>query len=430
MVTQGEFARLLRDALLNLYDPIYLENHPLGALLSLERGPGETTGEALRRMLRDAIEVLRPPASQPQGRPEWLGYHILREHYIRSSSPQEVCQELSISQPTFYRRQRKALLTLARILWERQRPESLSAEGSLDLEEILTDAQARNRAVSLASQAPGQWVDLKDLVRGVVQTVAPLVHRQGVALRVQVPDTLPAAYADPSVLRQIIICPLVEYLKAFAGGTVVLAVTVQEQNTRWQLQGIARSGRPAKLGPTCSMRPPTADDHGIALSRDLLSLYGGRMGYEEGSEPRPMLWFTIPTFRSRTVLIVEDDPQALELYRRHLQAAHYIVWEAYNAEQAEAAMSAALPDLVLLDVMLPRRDGWTLLNALKANPRTVGIPVVVCSVVDQPDLAMALGADEVITKPISAPHLLAAVGRWLHPAHKLGSAHPRSPAGV
>ena len=421
MVIQKEFIRLLRDALLNLYDPIYLETHPLGSLLNPERSPGETRGEALRRTLREAIEALRPSSSLPQSRPEWLGYNVLREHYVRSLSPQEVCRELSISQPTFFRRQRQALQALSRILWERRQP-------GPNLEELAPSAQARDRAVSLASQAPSQWVDLKDLMQGIIQTTAPLIQRQGVALRVEMPNTLPAVYADPSTLRQIILSPLVKYLKAFAGGMVMLAVTAQEQQVLWQLQGLSKSGQAAEASQGDATRSLSDDDLGITLSKKLLSLYGGHLWTEKRGEPMPTLWFTIPISHRQTILIVDDDPQALELYRRHLQAAHYAVQEAHNIEQAEAAMSVALPDLVLLDVMLPRRDGWTFLSALRTNPRTAKIPVVVCSVVDQPDLALALGADEVITKPVNARRLLATIGRWLHPTHKLDSVHPGLPA--
>ena len=75
-------------------------------------------------------------------------------------------------------------------------------------------------------------------------------------------------------------------------------------------------------------------------------------------------------------------------------------------------LSRRLPDLILLDVLLPRQDGWIILKALKSQARTAHIPVVVCSVIAQPELALALGAAEVLTKPISPEALLAAVHRW------------------
>ena len=64
-----DLARSLRDALANYYDPVRLQSHPLAEMLDLQRGPGETVAEALRRCLRDGIDRLRPPRDTPHGGP-------------------------------------------------------------------------------------------------------------------------------------------------------------------------------------------------------------------------------------------------------------------------------------------------------------------------------------------------------------------------
>ncbi len=112
-----DLARSLRDALANYYDPVRLQSHPLAEMLDLQRGPGETVAEALRRCLRDGIDRLRPPQGTPHGGPESLGHRVLLLHYIRSLSTSEVCRELNISEATYYRRQREALQALASVLW-------------------------------------------------------------------------------------------------------------------------------------------------------------------------------------------------------------------------------------------------------------------------------------------------------------------------
>lgn len=61
---------------------------------------------------------------------------------------------------------------------------------------------------------------------------------------------------------------------------------------------------------------------------------------------------------------------------------------------------------------MPDRDGWEALQALKTHPATRHIPILVCSVLDEPELTLSLGAEEHLTKPISQERLLAALERW------------------
>ena len=68
---------------------------------------------------------------------------------------------------------------------------------------------------------------------------------------------------------------------------------------------------------------------------------------------------------------------------------------------------------MLLDVLMPQEDGWDILQSLKTLPETASIPVVICSVLSQPHLALALGAAEVLRKPISEETLLATVKKVL-----------------
>jgi CheY-like chemotaxis protein len=89
---------------------------------------------------------------------------------------------------------------------------------------------------------------------------------------------------------------------------------------------------------------------------------------------------------------------------------------AVDGTRALECAEAEQPAAIVLDVMMPGRDGWEVLQVLKSHPATRHIPVVVCSVLQERDLALALGAAELLVKPVARPDLLRALGR-----HSLGS---------
>jgi DNA-binding response OmpR family regulator len=102
------------------------------------------------------------------------------------------------------------------------------------------------------------------------------------------------------------------------------------------------------------------------------------------------------------VLIVEDDLNAAELLADTLEAAGFTAQKARTGEEAMAMVERQPPALVTLDLMLPGVDGWAVLRSLKRRPETHNVPVVIVSVVDNRDLAIALGADDFFVKPV--PH--------------------------
>ncbi|MGH2457489.1 MAG: response regulator, partial [Chloroflexota bacterium] len=117
----------------------------------------------------------------------------------------------------------------------------------------------------------------------------------------------------------------------------------------------------------------------------------------------------LPTSQQPTVLIVDDNPGMRRLMRRYLTGRSYLVLEAPNAADALRLASEVQPDAVTLDLMMPTTDGWELLQALRSQPRTREIPIVVCSVLKERDLALSLGAADFLAKPISRDALLQAL---------------------
>ena len=117
-----------------------------------------------------------------------------------------------------------------------------------------------------------------------------------------------------------------------------------------------------------------------------------------------------------TVLVVVDTPENLTLMGALLRD-HFMVKVANNGEKAlKIAISDTLPDLVLLDIMMPGTDGYEVCRRLKATAATRDIPVIFLTARSDPDderMGLALGAVDYITKPISPPILLARVNTHL-----------------
>jgi DNA-binding response OmpR family regulator len=111
---------------------------------------------------------------------------------------------------------------------------------------------------------------------------------------------------------------------------------------------------------------------------------------------------------SLRVLVIDDDPDILLLCRLNLGSAGMDVLEARGGEEGIAASLAELPDVIVLDLMMPQVDGIEVLRRLKAEPQTSTIPVVVITAKvlgDDQDLTRALGADIVMMKPFTMREL-------------------------
>ena len=113
-----------------------------------------------------------------------------------------------------------------------------------------------------------------------------------------------------------------------------------------------------------------------------------------------------------TVLVVEDEPAILELIAVNLEHAGYGVLRAMNAEEAARALAEVLPDVVLLDWMLPGQSGHAFAKRLRADARTKDLPIIfITARADEADKVAGLeaGADDYITKPFSPRELVARI---------------------
>ena len=115
------------------------------------------------------------------------------------------------------------------------------------------------------------------------------------------------------------------------------------------------------------------------------------------------------------ILVVDDEP-AVRLLLRSILAKEYSVIEAGDGEEAIRTAHMQRPDLILMDIMMPRMDGYVTCSKIKSDPVSREIPIVMLTAVDyelNKKLAREMGADGYITKPFSSQELLAIINRHI-----------------
>jgi len=114
----------------------------------------------------------------------------------------------------------------------------------------------------------------------------------------------------------------------------------------------------------------------------------------------------------KRILVVDDDKEVVRLMRGYLEQSGYEVLVAYNGESAMHIMRRDNPDLVLLDLMLPDRDGWDVTRTVRNDPKLMHMPIIMLTArVSDTDkiVGLELGADDYVTKPYNPREVVARV---------------------
>src|SRR6266849_6138536 len=170
---------------------------------------------------------------------------------------------------------------------------------------------------------------------------------------------------------------------------------------------------------------------GLAITARLVELHGGKLGIESQPGEGACFYFSLPLIaiapdqsaqasrsiprasKAPRILVIEDNAVTGQLIQSQLTSSGY---EALKCERQERALEMAAehqPDAITLDLLMQPVHGLEVLLQLKNDPRTSKIPVIVVTVMDQPGVGAALGADEYLIKPVDKVTLLAAVERCL-----------------
>lgn len=121
---------------------------------------------------------------------------------------------------------------------------------------------------------------------------------------------------------------------------------------------------------------------------------------------------SLPPYRIK-VACIDDDNNVQRLYKQYLNEQGYEAIPLYGGENVISEIEKIKPDVILLDIMLPNKDGWEILAGIKNNPSIKKIPVIMISVLSEKNLAYRMKADEYLIKPVSQEELLDTIVRTI-----------------
>jgi signal transduction histidine kinase/DNA-binding response OmpR family regulator/ligand-binding sensor domain-containing protein len=315
-------------------------------------------------------------------------------------------------------------------------------------------------------------LDLGAFVEAVAQPFREMAARQTITLEVALPAAPVEVYADPVQLEKAVANLLSNALKFTPeGGTVRVTVTSEDGAARVAVRdsgpGIPSADLPHVFDRFYRVNEATqaqlGTGIGLALAKEVVDLHGGALSVESQAGFGSTFTLTLPLGRAHlapdqideaagpwapgeppaspllaepggdgstplatgsqaesayrdtddvtTLLVVEDHPEVRAYIRRHLEQA-YRVLEAADGEEGLAIARARLPDLILSDVMMPKLDGLGLCRALRAEPETDFIPVILLTAKAAPEdrlEGLAEHCDDYLTKPFDVAELRARI---------------------
>jgi CheY-like chemotaxis protein len=399
------FREELRDALAGLYDPDYLPSELLVRVVGCEPGAG---GGPTQSAIVQVIEELEPKLSTPRGAELRLVYDTLHHRFVLGMTQEETAYQMRMSVRHLRRVQREATHFLARLIWEQAIAREASGESTERSDETDDDnnsglgpaaldwrAQVGEELASLQRSAPEAVADVTETIQAVVELERVLTARYGVTLRTGSLEQGLSALVHPSAFRQVLVMALGQFVRCLPLAVITVDAYAEARSAVISLRA------------SCEIAEPVPD---VSFLEELLTSLGGSAAVSVDDDGL-CLRVAIPCSGEVGVLIVDDNDDLVHFYRRCVAGTRYRLSHVAEGRQVLDLVGRTPPDIVVLDVMLPDMDGWELLSQLHEHPATREIPIVVCSVINEPELALALGAAVYLPKPVDPDTFVGALNR-------------------
>lgn len=282
-------------------------------------------------------------------------------------------------------------------------------------------------------------VNLSDIANAVLSTAAGLVKGKPIQLLQTIPANLAAVRADHTRISQVMLNLVSNAIKFTDKGSITINATAST-NPKGQPEvmvtvtdtglGIAEKDQ-SKLFQRFSQvddsptRKTGGTGLGLSISKSLVEMHGGQLGLLSSEVSKgSVFFFTLPLpieeapvsleqliHGEKVILSIDDDPMVIGLYKRYLKPAGYKVIPLIDPTRAVETAKELAPFAITLDIMMPERDGWLVMQDLKQDEATRNIPVVICSILEEEEKGFSLGATNYLVKPFVQDDLLQAINR-------------------
>jgi signal transduction histidine kinase/CheY-like chemotaxis protein len=292
-------------------------------------------------------------------------------------------------------------------------------------------------------------VILDEVIEEVSASITPLVNKRGIGFQVtRNIDTRLLINTDRAKVTQVLINLLGNAVKFTDEGNVTLRISSDNELLNFEVidTGIGISDEDKQLifeefrqADGSTTRKYSGTGLGLAISKKISDLLGGSISVTSQINKGSTFTFSIPLKfvdtklpelqskinvrtliknRKNPILVIDDDEEVRYTIGQYLLSKGY---EVLFAEDGDKGLQMAIenqPFAITLDVMLPGKDGWSVLKDLKGEPLTKDIPVIMVSIIGDKNLGYELGAFEYFIKPISSEKLLSAFSKLENLANK------------
>jgi DNA-binding response OmpR family regulator len=292
---------------------------------------------------------------------------------------------------------------------------------------------------------------IKDLIQETLSTISPLIEKNSNTLTLEIPEDLGIMHADITKVRQSLFNLLSNASKFTEQGKITFKVKRCVTNDRewigFQVSDTGIGMTPEQMNKlfqaftqadASTTRKYGGTGLGLAITKKFCQMMGGDIKVASeinrgstftiqiplkvekivekpkvnNSEATPLSEKTTLDVGKNTILAIDDDPIIHDLLKRFLTKQGFNVITATNGTEGLRLAREIEPNAITLDVMMPGMDGWAVLTALKANPKTANIPVVMITMMEEQNLGYALGASDYLLKPIDQSNLGAVLAKY------------------
>ncbi len=308
--------------------------------------------------------------------------------------------------------------------------------------ELINDVLDLSKVEAGKMEFRAEELELSEVIHEVTQTVSPLVNKAGNSLEIDIADELPLVYADKSRLRQVLLNLLSNAIKFTPkGGNIGIEahqegdycqVSVSDNGLGIKTEDLERVFEVFVQAETLTEKKQEGTGLGLPLTKQFVEKMGGKIWLESEYGKGSCFSFTIPLVgegkrqsqkeeeqeqrlskvqqdllqKGKLVLVVDDDRKTRTLLRSWLETAGYNIAEASSGDEGISKARELQPTLIILDILMPGKDGWQVLQELKQLPETKEIPVIVSSVTKEEEMGFSLGAIDFFVKPVEKKRFL------------------------